>query len=1576
MSASAPSFLMNHRARAREGGWLLRSRGEVLRLMPFSDKQVELAARAPRLLEPAVGTLSTVEGQFLLQAHGRGVRLDRDPRRATRHPALALAVWRMFCAGSAPGDIDLQDYLAHADGLTLLRLPPPGGEKSASQALIFAASTMLNRRATLSGSSAGLLRVVARALGGESSAPLLMRSALHSLPNTESVSAFLHDVVDVAKATSVPQAIALTDADQAEALRWLLVADCARRGLRGGDSRLPGSGDGVRIFGPLSATDCAKRLENLSAQPSVAIVLASERDAERELAALANLCALPLSKPAEVLAWLKPLGLAAEDVVETLAPHLSKPPSQARRMVLALIERAGAEVTPDGLALKGDWRSAWRELTRPRMGPAVAHPAAARLAGLLSLSRRGLNAAEVDASKELSRGLSVLEGIGLADRDGAVVRATAGSAVASGSLATRRAEMLWLAARPHLAPEADALKREAWSLSLRLRAGELADWAESGEALVRRMMDARELALVLELYEAHALAASQRGAGPPSLDALLDAAELGNALSPAQRRRRLLRLWLRRYTGELKPVLLAVLARTERTLRGVTAYQPMLDEALAQVDRLPRLLREQTLIEAAASMHQDDSDAADELLKRLPPNPARDAHYLSRARATYMKAHSRFVRLNPQDAMSILQDALAQIGPRAPWFRRVRVEAQIESLNAMAWAQVTLSRRDFAPVIERLLGLQREYGCCEDHVCTAVVNDFLFRARMREPGTVGAGELEQVLAHAPPHNRRGYVVVLHQLSENSVYSGNLVQSRQIDARMESVAAPEVAPGVAVSWARHMALARALAGDWPGMKRAWRRGRLRVMSEPWRSRSLSVKLGEWGVILLLAGRPKVAAQKLRQSAEMLRAIGATTRGSTFVALALVADLLQGKDPDASGLQQLRVLAGPRHALPSAVLAMLEALATGSGLARLRDDIDDMEAPPLWKGAVLAVAAVVARHRGMREAALLADAARRHLPPDIAVLRRWLDSELPQQVAPPTPHQPRVLSGLAGLAVPLHGAVAVSVLCETVAGAIMVAVDAEAAAIRVSGGAASRGTVDAVLAAARDQAMLGGEIVDGDIVAVPLEANVGCVAVRLVHRDDAAPAAVRAFARRLDELLVTGAARNDREVSAGMRKALARAAWTLASTAHSPMQRLQALADLARAEAGSQACEMALLRRMTPVWNTSRIHDWDFEATRRVDHTLSLRLRASGGMRDTLDAAADNAADAVTAMLAEHAGRLRSELGSPEPGEPLEGAGEPLGDSAASRRLYDDLRRYADLELPVVITGEQGAGKDLAARALHAMSQRAARPLMVLDCATLRPETAASELFGHVVGAFTGATADHTGLLEAAGEGCLQIDGIAELVPQIQSMLLRVLQSRRFLPVGGTHEREFRARMVVTSTEPLDVLVARGTLRQDLAQRLAGLPLRVPPLRERANDAVLIARHVVRQFGTQLGRALRLSSRAEQAILGQAWPGNVRELKAALTRAAIMSVGNVIEPVDLEQSHSAADAVSIADDDNLNLTQKLALGMLRKQGELTPRTLMQRLGVSRTTASQALSALAAQGNARREGKGRASRYVPAE
>ncbi|MCL4729040.1 MAG: sigma 54-interacting transcriptional regulator, partial [Planctomycetes bacterium] len=270
----------------------------------------------------------------------------------------------------------------------------------------------------------------------------------------------------------------------------------------------------------------------------------------------------------------------------------------------------------------------------------------------------------------------------------------------------------------------------------------------------------------------------------------------------------------------------------------------------------------------------------------------------------------------------------------------------------------------------------------------------------------------------------------------------------------------------------------------------------------------------------------------------------------------------------------------------------------------------------------------------------------------------------------------------------------------------------------------------------------------------------------------------------------------------------------------------------------------------------------------------------------------------------------------------------------------------------------------------------QPHVVLDCATLRVETAASELFGHVRGAFTGATADHTGLLQAAGEGTLQLDNPGELSPAIQAMLLRALQARRFLPVGGLREREFRARIVVTSSAPLDELVARGGLRPDLAQRLAGLNLRVPALAERGDDAVFLARHFAREFGVQFGRRLRLTPAAERAVAEHPWPGNVRQLRSTLARAAALCASGLITPDDLARD-SADEPGGVLrlprDVPDLTTAGRLVLAGLRELGETGAGTLVRRLGLSRTTVSTALSELARRGLARRTGRARATRYA---
>lgn len=1559
MQTPAPSFLTSLPHRWRDGAWLVRSRGETLRAIPWDSQLAALAVHSPFMFPQPVGVLQSESAAWLIQQHPRGVRLDHDRDRAKRHAALATALWRMAAAGRFAGDVRLPDWYVQSGRLVALCVPPPGDERTAARSLVFAASALLNRRTTVSGAGAGLLQVTARALGGESAATLLARHAAAVVPNPQALGDVLASVLALARTSSIAQALAMPDTEQADAAHWLLLGQCAQLGLRAGGSRLPGGAPGIRVLGPTTAPEIARKLEQLSEQPTIALVLAPPREAERALGALAQVHAAPTPSPAELLHWLRPLGWQADEVVGALAPVLAKSPEQARRLLLALIERAGARIVEGSLAPGESWAEVLHELSRPRAGPGVAHPAAARLATLLALSPGGLAAPEIDASRELAPGLEVLAGLGMAVRDGNVVRPAAGVSAAGVPAAQRRSALQWLSERPRFCPGGDAYG--AWSLALRLRAGDLAAWTDHGESVAAQLVKARKLHDLMDLYEAHATAAAGRGAGPPSLDALLDAAELGMALWPARRRRRLLRMWLRSYAGELRAPALALLARTERTIGAPTDYRRTLDAALALLPGLSRPLQEQTILECAACLHQDDSELGDRLIARLPSKLSRDATYLGSAKRLYLQAHSLFVRLMPGEAMSLLQQARAAIPPRAPWLRRMRMLGQIEALNANAWAQATLFRHPTGPVIDVLRRLEDECGCVADQLCSAVVNDFLFRARMREPGTVSAEQLEMVLAHAPPNNRRGYAVVLHALSDNAVYAGDIAPGRQIIARMAALGADKLSGTVAVSVARHNAMLHALEGDFSAARRAWQRAGLRGLSEPWRTRTRAMKHGEWGVVLALAGRLGRASRFLRKSVHELVAFQASTRASGLLALDVICAMLRDEPHDPQFIEGLDNLARRKHVLPQAVLALHEAFQPGGNPARLPELLDALSAPALWIGGVLAVAAVLARRRGLRETQALAQAARARLPAQIKVLHNWLDSELPQAASPRAPQDPRVLAALAALAPGTPASDLVAVVRD--------ALQAEAIAIRA--GAETAGDTGNELHDALDQASMGAEVNERGLVAVPLQATVGAIAARSADAES-----LHAFARRIDELFALAYAQQEREQASRARGTMARAAWTLADSSAPATDRLTAMAQLAASEAGSRACELALLRGAHVVLSTHALNDWDVEVSARVDHTLHLRLRAQGGLRDALEQAAGRAALSVASMLGEHGGRLRAELGRPDTGEMPTAAGEPLGDSAAARSLHDELRRYADIELPVQITGEPGAGKDLAAKALHAMSLRAASPHIVLDCATLRIETAASELFGHMAGAFTGANADHIGLLEAAGEGTLQIDGITELAPQIQSMLLRVLQVRRFLPVGATTEREFKARVIVTSTQPLDELVRQSRLREDLAARLAGLSVQVPPLRERGNDATIIARHVLKQQASQLGKPLRLSSRAEQHIAKQPWPGNVRELKAAITRAAVLGNGEVIEPADFEQHSESQDSIAMAGDADMTLTQKLALGILRKQGELTPRALMNRLGISRTTASLTLSQLAAQGQAQRKGQGRASRYVAAE
>jgi two-component system response regulator AtoC len=223
----------------------------------------------------------------------------------------------------------------------------------------------------------------------------------------------------------------------------------------------------------------------------------------------------------------------------------------------------------------------------------------------------------------------------------------------------------------------------------------------------------------------------------------------------------------------------------------------------------------------------------------------------------------------------------------------------------------------------------------------------------------------------------------------------------------------------------------------------------------------------------------------------------------------------------------------------------------------------------------------------------------------------------------------------------------------------------------------------------------------------------------------------------------------------------------------------------------------------------------------------------------------------------------------------------------------LEKVARTDATVLLLGETGTGKEVAARTLHAASARAARPFMAINCAALSESLLESELFGHEKGAFTGAHAQHRGRLELAEGGTFFLDEIGELKPDLQAKLLRVLQERRFERVGGTRTMTADVRWVAATNRDLRAMIQAGTFREDLYHRLSVFPIRLPPLRERRQDIVPLADALLRRAAADLGRPpLRLSDEARALLVGAELRGNIRELRNVLERAAILSEDGVV------------------------------------------------------------------------------------
>jgi NtrC-family two-component system response regulator AlgB len=231
----------------------------------------------------------------------------------------------------------------------------------------------------------------------------------------------------------------------------------------------------------------------------------------------------------------------------------------------------------------------------------------------------------------------------------------------------------------------------------------------------------------------------------------------------------------------------------------------------------------------------------------------------------------------------------------------------------------------------------------------------------------------------------------------------------------------------------------------------------------------------------------------------------------------------------------------------------------------------------------------------------------------------------------------------------------------------------------------------------------------------------------------------------------------------------------------------------------------------------------------------------------------------------------------------------------RGLMEIISKAAAHDVPVLLRGENGTGKSVLARTLHELGPRKGHAFAVVNCPALTGELLASELFGHAQGAFTGAVRDQPGRVEAAEGGTLFLDEIGEVPPVLQAKLLRFLQDKQFERVGETKTRRADVRVVAATNRDLEAAVRSGQFREDLLFRLNVVEVTVPPLRERREEILPLARRFLAFFARAARRAVpELSPQAERVLLAYPWPGNVRELRNAIERAVILSAGQVLAP----------------------------------------------------------------------------------
>jgi DNA-binding NtrC family response regulator len=321
---------------------------------------------------------------------------------------------------------------------------------------------------------------------------------------------------------------------------------------------------------------------------------------------------------------------------------------------------------------------------------------------------------------------------------------------------------------------------------------------------------------------------------------------------------------------------------------------------------------------------------------------------------------------------------------------------------------------------------------------------------------------------------------------------------------------------------------------------------------------------------------------------------------------------------------------------------------------------------------------------------------------------------------------------------------------------------------------------------------------------------------------------------------------------------------------------------------------------------------------------------------------------------------------------------VGQSAAMQALFDRIRRVAPYDVPVLILGETGTGKEFVATALHRLSCRRGARFEAVNCGALTRELLRSELFGHERGAFTGAVERRTGLLREADGGTVFLDEVAELPPDAQAMLLRFFADGEVRAVGASRAGRVDVRLIAATHRDLRAAVGEGRFREDLYYRVRRTVLEIPPLRARLDDLPLLVEHLRRQVNARHGLAIDgVREGVLDRLAGYAWPGNVRELGAVLEEAILLRGRGWLRAEDVTLPLPGGDAVPLhVPSGSIPATEarrQRSLELAARPRGVSTRELARATGVGLTLAREALGALVVAGALRRMGTGRAVRYL---